>query len=59
MKDLISLLLLTLLLAPVAQAQKTRVATGSVPPSTFKDPERKRKLAAAFPEIEKLFKASA
>jgi CubicO group peptidase (beta-lactamase class C family) len=59
MKDLISLLLLTLLLAPVTQAQKTRVATGSVPPSTFKDPERKQKLAAAFPEIEKLFKASA
>jgi hypothetical protein len=35
------------------------VATGSVPPSTFKDPQRKQKLAAAFPEIEKLFKASA
>lgn len=42
----------------VAQAQK-RVATGSVPAAAFKDPERKQKLAAAFPEIEKLFKASA
>ncbi|HKV37509.1 MAG TPA: serine hydrolase domain-containing protein [Pyrinomonadaceae bacterium] len=38
---------------PVAQAQK------SMPPAAFKDPERKQKLAAAFPEIEKLFKASA
>jgi CubicO group peptidase (beta-lactamase class C family) len=42
----------------VAHAQQ-RVATGSVPLSVFKDPERKQKLAAAFPEIEKLFKASA
>jgi CubicO group peptidase (beta-lactamase class C family) len=59
MKDLISFLLLTLLIAaPVVHAQK-RVATGSVPPPAFKDPERKQKLAAAFPEIEKLFKASA
>ncbi len=48
---------LVLTLVPV-QAQK-RVATGTVPPSEFKDPERKKKLAAAFPEIEKLFKASA
>jgi CubicO group peptidase (beta-lactamase class C family) len=40
------------------QAQK-RVATGTVPPSEFKDPERKQKLAAAFPEVEKLFNASA
>ena len=59
MKHLISLVLLTFLIsAPVIQAQK-RVATGTVPPSTFKDPERKQKLAAAFPEIEKLFMASA
>ena len=47
-----------LLTLPIAQAQR-RVATGSVPPAAFKDPERGRKLAAAFPEIEKLFKASA
>lgn len=47
-----------LLTVPVARAQR-RVATGSLPPSVFKDPERKQKLAAAFPEIEKLFKASA
>jgi CubicO group peptidase (beta-lactamase class C family) len=59
MKDLIRLVLLAFLItAPVVYAQK-RVATGSVPPSVFKDPERKQKLAAAFPEIEKLFKASA
>src|SRR5262245_43700456 len=41
------------LTSPVAQAQR------SVPPAAFKDPERKQKLAAAFPEIEKLCKASA
>src|SRR5687768_16567184 len=59
MKDLVSLGLLTLLIVvPFAHAQK-RVATGTVPPSTFADPERKQKLAAAFPEIEKLFKVSA
>lgn len=32
-----------------------RVATGSLPPPKFADPERARKLAAAFPEIERLF----
>jgi CubicO group peptidase (beta-lactamase class C family) len=32
-----------------------RVATGSLPPPRFADPERGRKLAAAFPEIERLF----
>jgi CubicO group peptidase (beta-lactamase class C family) len=52
------ILITTLLIAPLAQAQK-RVATGTAPPSEFKDPERKQKLAAAFPEIEKLFQASA
>ena len=55
MKDSVSLLLLAvLILSSVAQAQK-RVATGSVPTATFADPNRKQKLAAAFPEIEKLF----
>jgi hypothetical protein len=40
MKDLTSLVLLTLLIAaPVVHAQK-RVATGSVPPPAFKDLER-------------------
>lgn len=58
MKDLISFVLLTIMIvAPSAHAQK-RVATGTVPPAEFKDRERKQKLAAAFPEIEKLFKAS-
>ena len=58
MKDLISFVLLTMMiLASSTQAQR-RVATGSVPPAEFKDPERKQKLAAAFPEIEKLFKAA-
>lgn len=59
MKDLISFVLLTIvIITPLAHAQK-RVATGTVPPATFADPERKQKLAAAFPEIEKLFNASA
>jgi CubicO group peptidase (beta-lactamase class C family) len=39
-----------------APAQR-RVATGSVPPPRFADPERARKLATAFPEIERLFKS--
>lgn len=47
-----------LLTVTVTLAQR-RVATGTVPPGVFADPERKQKLAAAFPEIEKLFKASA
>ena len=45
-------LILSLLLP--LQAQK-RIATGTVPPPQFTDPQRKQKLAAAFPEIEKLF----
>src|SRR5215204_4172817 len=48
--------LLLLLLPPLAHAQK-RIATDSVPPPDFADPQRKQKLAAAFPEIEKLFKS--
>ena len=32
-----------------------RLATGSLPQPEFSDPERARKLAAAFPEIERLF----
>ena len=44
------LLLVILTSLHVTHAQK-RVATGSVPPPAFKDPERKQKLAAAFPEI--------
>lgn len=57
-------LIITLLWAgsiPLASGQRVgaqperRVATGSVPPPRFADPERARKLAAAFPEIERLF----
>ena len=51
-------LFVSFVVAPLGHAQQ-RVATGSVPPPVFKDPERKQKLAAALPEIEKLFKASA
>ena len=44
---------------PIASGQRVgaqrRVATGSVPPPRFADAERARKLAAAFPEIERLF----
>ncbi len=52
------LLLLTLICAPVVQGQR-RLSEGSVPPPKFADPERKQKLAAAYPEIERLFKAYA
>ena len=48
----VSLLLLVPQLAP---AQK-QVATGALPPPQFADAQRKQKLAAAFPEIERLFK---
>ena len=55
MKNSVSLVLLVVLIAgSVAHAQK-RVATGTAPPAAFADPNRKQKLAAAFPEIEKLF----
>ena len=56
-----SFLLLSLCVsADCARAQSTaraerRHAAGSDPPPQFADPERARKLAAAFPEIEKLF----
>ncbi len=49
-------LLLALILTPFANAQR-RFAEGTVPPPKFADPQRKQKLAAAFPEIEKLFMA--
>ena len=32
-----------------------RFTTGSLPPPQFADPDRARKLAAAFPEVERLF----
>ena len=47
--------LILLALPQFANAQK-KFATGSVPPPQFTDAQRKQKLAAAFPEIEKLFK---
>ncbi len=34
-----------------------RLATGSLPQPKFTDPERPRKLATAFPEIERLFRS--
>lgn len=50
------LVLLTLISAQIVQAQR-RLAEGTVPPPKFADPERKQKLAAAYPEVERLFKA--
>ncbi len=50
----IALLCLVLIVPQIANAQG-RVATGSVPPRQFADPQRKQKLAAAFPEIERAF----
>ena len=55
---LVALLVTLIVVSPVAHAQK-RVATGSVPPAAFADPNRKQKLATAFPEIEKLFNSFA
>ncbi|HEU4871905.1 MAG TPA: serine hydrolase domain-containing protein [Pyrinomonadaceae bacterium] len=49
------LFLVVFLFPQLTHAQK-RVATGTVPPPQFTDPQRKQKLAAAFPEFEKLFK---
>jgi CubicO group peptidase (beta-lactamase class C family) len=54
-----TLMVICLFTAPativLAQRAARHVATGSLPPPKFADPERARKLAAAFPEIEKLF----
>jgi CubicO group peptidase (beta-lactamase class C family) len=47
---------LLILLSPQLTPAQKRVASGTVPPPQFTDPQRKQKLAAAFPEIEKLFK---
>jgi len=49
-------LLCLLLIVPQITNAQSRVATGKVPPSQFADPQRKQKLAAAFPEIERIFK---
>ena len=51
----ICVLVLLLVLPQLNYAQRT--ATGTVPPPQFADPQRKQKLAAAFPEIERLFKS--
>ncbi len=47
--------LLCFLTAVSGQAPVRRFATGSLAPPQFADPERARKLATAFPEIEQLF----
>jgi CubicO group peptidase (beta-lactamase class C family) len=49
-------LLLLFIFPQVTYAQR-RVATGAVPPPQFADSQRKQKLAAAFPEIERIFKS--
>ena len=53
-KSLVLCSILFLVAAPIVIAQQ-RVAKGTLPPPRFDDPERARKLATAFPEIEKLF----
>ena len=53
---LTTLLLASLVCVAGAGAQR-RVSTGAMPPPRFADPERARKLAAAFPEIERQFTA--
>lgn len=44
------------LVIPQLTIAQRRIATGTAPPPRFSDPERRQKLAAAFPEIERLFK---
>lgn len=51
-----TLLLASLVCASGARAQR-RFSAGAMPPPRFADPERARKLAAAFPEIERQFTA--
>lgn len=51
----LSILLFILLVIPQLALAQKKVATEAVPPPQFTDPQRKQKLAAAFPEIEKLF----
>lgn len=49
---IVCIVVLLSLIPQVTFAQK-----GSVPPPQFSDPQRKQKLSAAFPEIDKLFKS--
>src|SRR5688572_18808444 len=56
MRLLTCLILIALFCTPFTIAQR-RFAEGTVPPLKFADPQRKEKLAAALPEIEKLFLA--
>src|SRR5215213_4757750 len=49
-------LLFALLVIPRFASAQRKVATGTVPPPQFTDPQRKQKLATAFAEIDKLFK---
>ena len=56
MRLLTCLILIALFCTPFTIAQR-RFAEGTVPPPKFADPQRKEKLAAALPEIEKLFLA--
>jgi CubicO group peptidase (beta-lactamase class C family) len=46
-----------LLVAVLRVSAQQRFSTGTVPPPRFSDPERSKKLAVAFPEIERLFKS--
>lgn len=47
---------LILLIVPHLTHAQKRIANGTVPPPRFTDPQRRQKLAAAIPEIERLFK---
>lgn len=49
------ILILMMALTTTLVAGQRRYATGTLPPPRFADPERARKLATAFPEIERLF----
>src|SRR5829696_1907277 len=49
--------LLILFVLPQLTLAQRKIATGTLPPPQFSDPQRKQKLAAAFPDIEKSFKS--
>src|SRR5262245_9808182 len=44
---------------PTAPAQTTRYADPPLPPAAFADPERRKKLEAAFPEVERFLASEA
>jgi CubicO group peptidase (beta-lactamase class C family) len=55
-RSIVCAIVMLLTVVQLVEAQQ-KFSSGTVPPGRFTDPERGRKLAAAFPEIERMFKA--